>query len=158
MLDLATGPERERAIVGPPPTPVRAILGVRGLHYRYPGAPEPVLHGLDFEIHEGEIFGFLGPNGSGKSTTQKLLTRILPGYQGRIEVFVMPPPWQLLLVWCPYYWIYLGLLRAYAGEGQLPALAASWPGYPEWAYPLAAAALCIAGIALLARMHRARAV
>jgi fluoroquinolone transport system ATP-binding protein len=87
MRDLANGPEHRRAVVDPPPTPARAILGVRGLHYRYPGAPQPVLHGLDFEIHEGEIFGFLGPNGSGKSTTQKLLTRILPGYQGHIEVF-----------------------------------------------------------------------
>jgi hypothetical protein len=71
-------------------------------------------------------------------------------------VFVIPPPWQLLLVWCPYYWVYLGLLRAYAGEGQLPALAAGWPGYPEWAYPLAATVLCIAAITLLARIQRAR--
>lgn len=46
-----------------------------------------MLHGLDFEIAEGEIFGFLGPNGSGKSTTQKLLTRILHGYQGTVDVF-----------------------------------------------------------------------
>jgi fluoroquinolone transport system ATP-binding protein len=46
-----------------------------------------VLQGLDFEIGEGEIFGFLGPNGSGKTTTQKLLTRILLGYQGSVEVF-----------------------------------------------------------------------
>ena len=64
-----------------------AILRVRGLAYRYPGSLGPVLRGLDFEIQEGEIFGFLGPNGSGKSTTQKLLTRILPGYRGEVEVF-----------------------------------------------------------------------
>jgi len=66
---------------------LEAILRVRGLTYRYPGSLGPVLRGLDFEIREGEIFGFLGPNGSGKSTTQKLLTRILPGYQGEVEVF-----------------------------------------------------------------------
>jgi fluoroquinolone transport system ATP-binding protein len=64
-----------------------SILQVRELGYRYPGALGPVLRGLDFEIREGEIFGFLGPNGSGKSTTQKLLTRILPGYQGEVEIF-----------------------------------------------------------------------
>jgi len=63
------------------------ILRVRDLSYRYPGSLGPVLRGLDFEIREGEIFGFLGPNGSGKSTTQKLLTRILPGYRGEVEVF-----------------------------------------------------------------------
>jgi fluoroquinolone transport system ATP-binding protein len=66
---------------------LEAILRVRGLNYRYPGSLGPVLRGLDFEIHEGKIFGFLGPNGSGKSTTQKLLTRILPGYQGEVEIF-----------------------------------------------------------------------
>ena len=63
------------------------IARVRALHYRYPAAEEPVLHDLGFEIREGEIFGFLGPNGSGKSTTQKLLTRILLGWQGEAEVF-----------------------------------------------------------------------
>jgi fluoroquinolone transport system ATP-binding protein len=64
-----------------------AVLRTCGLSYRYPGSLGPVLRGLDFEIRKGEIFGFLGPNGSGKSTTQKLLTRILPGYQGKVEVF-----------------------------------------------------------------------
>jgi fluoroquinolone transport system ATP-binding protein len=64
-----------------------ATLRVRDLRYRYPGALGPVLRGLDFEIGAGEVFGFLGPNGSGKSTTQKLLTRILPGYRGEAEIF-----------------------------------------------------------------------
>jgi fluoroquinolone transport system ATP-binding protein len=68
-------------------SPLEAILRVCGLAYRYPGSLGPVLRGLDFEIREGEVFGFLGPNGSGKSTTQKLLTRILPGYQGKVEIF-----------------------------------------------------------------------
>ncbi len=63
------------------------ILRVEELRYGYPGSPEPVLKGLDFEIPEGQIFGFLGPNGSGKTTTQKLLTRILLGYEGRVEIF-----------------------------------------------------------------------
>jgi len=68
------------------PTP-DAVLRVRELVYRYPGSLGPVLRGLDFEIQEGEVFGFLGPNGSGKTTTQRLLTRILPGYRGEVEVF-----------------------------------------------------------------------
>jgi len=34
---------------------------------------------LDFEVFEGEIFGFLGPNGAGKTTTVRMLTgQILP--------------------------------------------------------------------------------
>lgn len=63
------------------------ILSAHGLRYQYPKSEEAVLHGLDFEIQAGEIFGFLGPNGSGKSTTQKLLTRILSGYEGLVHVF-----------------------------------------------------------------------
>lgn len=63
------------------------ILQVKGLSYEYPGAENPAVCDLDFDIREGEIFGFLGPNGSGKSTTQKLLTRILVGYGGEVSVF-----------------------------------------------------------------------
>jgi fluoroquinolone transport system ATP-binding protein len=63
------------------------IVDVRNLRFRYPGAEAPVLKGLNFSIGEGEIFGFLGPNGSGKTTTQKLLVRILFGYEGEVEVF-----------------------------------------------------------------------
>ena len=71
-------------------------------------------------------------------------------------VFVVPSQWQMLLAWSPHYWVYLGLLRAYAGETQLAALAVHWPGHPAWLEPLAATALCLGGIALLARIHRAR--
>ena len=63
------------------------IVRVRDLRFRYPGGAGDVLGGLDFDINEGEIFGFLGPNGSGKSTTQRVLTRILPAYRGTVEVF-----------------------------------------------------------------------
>ena len=71
-------------------------------------------------------------------------------------VFVVPSQWQMLLAWSPHYWVYLGLLRAYVGETQLAALAVHWPGHPAWLEPLAATALCLGGIALLARIHRAR--
>ena len=39
---------------------------------------------------------------------------------------------------------------------QLASLAFHWPGHPAWVEPLAAATLCLGGIALLARIHRAR--
>jgi fluoroquinolone transport system ATP-binding protein len=63
------------------------IVSVRDLRFRYPKSTGDVLRGLDFDIAQGEIFGFLGPNGSGKSTTQKVLTKILPRYHGKVQVF-----------------------------------------------------------------------
>lgn len=36
-----------------------------------------VINGINFEVKNGEIFGFLGPNGSGKTTTIKMITGIL---------------------------------------------------------------------------------
>jgi len=42
---------------------------------------------IDFEIHQGEIFGLLGPNGSGKSTTIKMILGLLHKTRGRLLVF-----------------------------------------------------------------------
>lgn len=62
------------------------MISVKNLHYTYPGKKAETLHGLNFEIAEGEIFGFLGPSGAGKSTTQKILIGLLKGYMGNISV------------------------------------------------------------------------
>jgi len=62
------------------------MINVRDLRFRYPGADEDTLHGLDFDIAEKEIFGFLGPSGAGKSTTQKILIGLLKGYAGNVTV------------------------------------------------------------------------
>ncbi len=62
------------------------MIAVKNLAYTYPGSSQQVLHDLNFEINEGEIFGFLGPSGAGKTTTQKLLYRIIHNYQGEILI------------------------------------------------------------------------
>ena len=59
-------------------------LQVRGLHFTYPKSGTRAIDGIDFDIREGEIFGFLGPSGAGKSTTQRILIRLLQGYGGEI--------------------------------------------------------------------------
>ncbi len=60
------------------------MFRVRGLKFKYPNSQDYAVNGVDFEIRQGEIFGFLGPSGAGKSTTQKLLIRLLKDYQGEI--------------------------------------------------------------------------
>lgn len=62
------------------------MITVKNLTFTYPGAGKQTLHGLNFEIAEREIFGFLGPSGAGKSTTQKILIGLLRNYNGTIQV------------------------------------------------------------------------
>ncbi len=50
----------------------------------------PVLEGLSFDLHQGELLGVIGPNGSGKSTLIRALTRILPLSRGRIALYGTP--------------------------------------------------------------------
>ncbi|WP_251208798.1 ABC transporter ATP-binding protein [Acetatifactor aquisgranensis] len=62
------------------------MIEVKDLTFSY-GKDKDALHGLNFTVGDGEIFGFLGPNGSGKSTTQKILTSILKGHGGSVTLF-----------------------------------------------------------------------
>jgi len=41
---------------------------------------------INFEVRQGEVFGFLGPNGAGKTTTQRMLTTLLEPTDGRIII------------------------------------------------------------------------
>ncbi|MDO9536150.1 MAG: ABC transporter ATP-binding protein [Bacillota bacterium] len=61
------------------------MIKVKDLHFKYPRNESNTINGIDFEIKEGEIFGFLGPSGAGKSTTQKILMKLLREYKGEIE-------------------------------------------------------------------------
>ena len=54
--------------------------------FKYAKAQKNTLNGLDFEVKDGEIFGFLGPSGAGKSTTLGILTGIITGWSGTVEV------------------------------------------------------------------------
>ena len=60
------------------------MFSVSNLRYTYPKNKEETIKGLSFSISKGEVFGFLGPSGAGKSTTQKILIKLLQGYQGVI--------------------------------------------------------------------------
>jgi len=60
------------------------LFQVKDLTYRYPRNQANTIKGVSFDIKQGEIFGLLGPSGVGKSTTQKIMVKLLTGYQGEI--------------------------------------------------------------------------
>jgi fluoroquinolone transport system ATP-binding protein len=71
--------------------PIDPVIAVRKLTFTYPGATEPAVRDVDFDVGRGEIFGFLGPSGSGKSTTQKLLIGLLRNHTGDVLIWDREP-------------------------------------------------------------------
>ncbi len=63
---------------------MQPIYQVKALSFRYHPKKEPVIQDLNLSIQPGQIFGLLGPSGAGKSTTQKILIKLLSGYQGEV--------------------------------------------------------------------------
>ncbi|HKK43957.1 MAG TPA: ABC transporter ATP-binding protein [Balneolaceae bacterium] len=45
-----------------------------------------VLKGINLEVYPGQVIGYIGPNGAGKSTTVKILTGLLPEFEGEVEI------------------------------------------------------------------------
>lgn len=43
--------------------------------------------GVDFNVKEGEVFGFIGPNGAGKSTTIRTLLNLIHPTSGSAKIF-----------------------------------------------------------------------
>ena len=60
------------------------MIEVRNLVKRY-GGHTAVDH-LNFQVEEGQIYGFLGPNGAGKSTTMNIITGYLAFNEGEVLV------------------------------------------------------------------------
>jgi ABC-2 type transport system ATP-binding protein len=60
------------------------MLQARGLTKRYDGLL--ALDRVSFDLHPGEIVGYLGPNGSGKSTTVNLVVGLLEPTAGSISL------------------------------------------------------------------------
>jgi ATP-binding cassette, subfamily B, bacterial len=68
----------------PVPVPIRIGFAFEGVGFRYPGAEQWAVRGLDFSLSPGERLALVGENGAGKTTLVKLLARLYDPTEGRI--------------------------------------------------------------------------
>ena len=61
------------------------MIEVQDLTKKFNG--KTVLRGINFQVKEGEIFGYLGPNGAGKTTTIRIILGLLKPTSGKALVF-----------------------------------------------------------------------
>jgi branched-chain amino acid transport system ATP-binding protein len=60
----------------------RSLLRVQDLHAWY--GESHILHGMDFDVEEGEVVTLLGRNGAGKTTTLRAIMGIVPQRRGSV--------------------------------------------------------------------------
>ncbi|MEI5519555.1 ABC transporter ATP-binding protein [Streptomyces brasiliscabiei] len=70
-------------------TPEEPVVHAREVTMTY-GAVD-VLHGVDLDIHRGEVFALLGPNGAGKTTTVEILEGFRRRSGGEVSVLGEDP-------------------------------------------------------------------
>jgi ATP-binding cassette subfamily B protein len=77
--------------VVPPAAPVTTVdehgtLQLRGVEFRYPGAEQPVLRGVDLMAQPGQTTAIIGGTGSGKTTLLNLVPRLYDVTAGQVLV------------------------------------------------------------------------
>ncbi|MGB7859247.1 MAG: ABC transporter ATP-binding protein [Acidimicrobiia bacterium] len=68
------------------------LVQARGLTKRFEDFV--AVDGIDFDIQQGEVFGFLGPNGAGKTSTMRMISTVSPITDGKMTVFGLDPSTQ----------------------------------------------------------------
>jgi ABC-2 type transport system ATP-binding protein len=76
---------------GPAPstTADQPVVQTRDVTMSYGGID--VLHGIDLDIHRGEVFALLGPNGAGKTTTVEIFEGFRQRSSGEVRVLGADP-------------------------------------------------------------------
>ena len=65
------------------------LVRARGLTKRF--GSFTAVDGIDFDLYQGEAFGFLGPNGAGKSSTMRMIGCVSPPTDGELTIFGVDP-------------------------------------------------------------------
>jgi len=79
---------------------------IRNLSFKYEGALEPALKGINLTIREGELLGILGPTGAGKTTLCLCIAGLIPHtlngeYIGDVTIFGLKMTENPLQVFVP---------------------------------------------------------
>jgi ATP-binding cassette subfamily B protein len=97
MFTAAAGAERVLELLEERPTVTekrlalalgraRGEVTLSGVSFRYPGAPDDAVRGLDLGIAPGRTIALTGPSGAGKSTIARLLLRFDDPAQGTVRL------------------------------------------------------------------------
>lgn len=93
--------------------PVPPVIQARGLTMAY--GDIDVLHGMDLDVHRGEVFALLGPNGAGKTTTVEILEGFRQRSAGEVRVLGADPE-----------------RGDDAWRGRIGLVLQSWRDHPRW--------------------------
>jgi subfamily B ATP-binding cassette protein MsbA len=80
VLDVTPEPDSGKTLE----SPLRGAYELRDLHFRYPGAREDTLRGINLSIAPGETVALVGRSGSGKTTLASLLAGQYPAQPGQL--------------------------------------------------------------------------
>jgi len=61
-----------------------ALISIKHVSKFY--GSKAALKDLTLDVFPGQVIGYIGPNGAGKSTTVKILTGLIPDFQGEVRV------------------------------------------------------------------------
>ncbi len=82
--------DTESSVVPPsdpvPTTGLRGLVELHDVEFRYPGAEEPVLRGIDLVARPGETTAIIGSTGAGKTTLLNLVPRLFDATGGAVLV------------------------------------------------------------------------
>jgi ATP-binding cassette subfamily B multidrug efflux pump len=78
-------PDRPIEASRAPPEPGSVVIELRDVDFRYPGAEEPVLCGVNLQIRAGRTTAIVGSTGSGKTTLLNLIPRLYDVTAGSVQ-------------------------------------------------------------------------
>ncbi len=71
------------------PSAVAPLIHARGLTKRF--GEFTAVDAIDFDVAQGESFGFLGPNGAGKTSTMRMIACVSPVTAGTLSILDLDP-------------------------------------------------------------------